>query len=264
MFSKIVLVVLALAAPGQLLSNPEAQAKFQEAQDAFRAEDFEAAAAAVEAAYIIEPKPMLLYPWAQAERNQGNCGAAVALYQRFIDSGPREDLASAAQGNLDRCQEELDAAAAAEEQIIEDDDDEVVEEIVEDDEPDPAPIVVEPTTKDDGQPKTKVWYKDPLGGALTGAGVVGLGLGVGLLAVGSSTAKKASDEDTQTGYEDQRSRATSLRNGGAIAASIGGALVVGGVVRYLLVTRKGKESTAWRIAPELERRYTGVSVGRRF
>jgi len=263
MLSKIVLVVLALAAPGQLLSNPEAQAKFQEAQDAFRAEDFQAAAAAVEAAYMIEPKPMLLYPWAQAERNQGNCGAAVALYQRFIDSGPREDLASAAQGNLDRCQEELDAAAADEEEIIEDDD-EGVEEIVEGDETDPAAVAVEPITNDDKEPKTKVWYKDPLGGVLTGAGVVGLGVGVGLLAVGSSTAKKASDEDSHMDYQGQRSRATSLRNGGAIAASIGGALVVGGVVRYLLVARKSKESTAWRIAPELERRYTGVSVGRRF
>ncbi|MEX1367067.1 MAG: hypothetical protein AB1Z98_28325, partial [Nannocystaceae bacterium] len=71
MIAFVPLLLLALAGPGQLLSNPEAQAKLREAQQAFADQDFDAAASAVEAAYIIEPKPMLLYPWAQAERSRG-------------------------------------------------------------------------------------------------------------------------------------------------------------------------------------------------
>ncbi|MCH9687411.1 MAG: hypothetical protein K0V04_38610 [Deltaproteobacteria bacterium] len=254
---------LAFAGPGQLLSNPEAQAKLREAQAAFEAEDFQAAAAAVEAAYIIEPEPMLLYPWAQAERSLGNCSAAVELYQQFLDSDPAEEVATIARDNRDTCQEQLDedaaAAAAAEAEIIED-------EIIEDDviEDEPAPVVASVTPKDD-EPKAKAWYTDPVGGALVGVGVVGVGVGAGLMGAGSGAARKAGDQGTHNGYLGERDRATGLRNGGAIALSIGGALIVGGVVRYLLVAKKNKsQATAWHVAPGLSRRWSGVSIGRRF
>ena len=250
-------LLLALAGPGQLLSNPEAQAKLREAQEAFQNEDFDAAAAAVEAAYIIEPKPMLLYPWAQAERSRGNCEAAVELYQRFLDSDPPDEMAGVAIENRDLCQAELDA----EQEVIEDDDGSVVDEVLAEEDPEPSPA---PVTNDD-QPKAKAWYKDPVGGVLVGVGVAGVGAGVGLLAVASSRAKGASEMDTHSEYMDARDGATTLRNGGAIALSIGSALVVGGVVRYLLVAKKGnKDATAWRLSPELGPRWTGVSIGRRF
>ena len=250
-------LLLALAGPGQLLSNPEAQAKLREAQEAFQNEDFDAAAAAVEAAYIIEPKPMLLYPWAQAERSRGNCEAAVELYQRFLDSDPPDEMAGVAIENRDLCQAELDA----EQEVIEDDDGSVVDEVLAEEDPEPSPAPV----TNDNQPKAKAWYKDPVGGVLVGVGVAGVGAGVGLLAVASSRAKGASEMDTHSEYMDARDGATTLRNGGAIALSIGRALVVGGVVRYLLVAKKGnKDATAWRLSPELGPRWTGVSIGRRF
>ncbi len=262
----IVSFVLALAGPGQLLSNPDAQAKLREAQGAFEAEDFEAAAAAVEAAYIIEPEPMLLYPWAQAERNLGHCAAAVDLYQRFLESDPPEQVATVARDNRDMCQQQLDeeAAAAAEAAAAEEDEFEVIE----DDEPEPEVVPVEPPPVapiTDDPPKAKKWYADPLGGVLVGVGVVGVGVGAGLMGAGSAAAGKANEQDSHNGYLDERGRATGLRNGGAVALSIGGALIIGGVVRYLLVARKNKASaTAWRMAPELGPRWSGVSVGRRF
>lgn len=261
---RVVPLLLALAAPGQLLSNPEAQAKFQEAQQAFKNEDYDAAAAAVEAAYIIEPQPMLLYPWAQAERSRGNCAAAVELYQRFLDSDPPTEAATVAKENMDRCQEQLDAEAA--DAAIEDDaeveDDLVLEDETEPEvEPESTPA---PVTKDE-PPKAKAWYKDPVGGVLVGVGVVGVGVGAGLLGVAGSRAGKADEQDTYTGYLDERDGATKLRNGGAVALSIGGALVLGGVVRYLLVAKKAeKGETAWQLRPELGRRWAGVTVGRRF
>ncbi len=251
-------LLLALAAPQQLLSNPEAKAKFQEAQAAFKANDFDAAAAAVEAAYIIEPNPMLLYPWAQAERSRGNCAAAVELYQRFLDSNPPEAAATPARENMQRCQEQL----AAEQPEPEPD---VVEEVIEEDpEPEPEPEPV-PVKKDD-EPKAKAWYKDPVGGVLVGVGVVGVGVGAGLMGVGASTAGKAADEEMHTDYLAARDKATGLRNGGAIALSIGGALLVGGVVRYVLVAKKAKQgkASAWNVSPELGRRWVGVTIGRRF
>lgn len=254
----VVSLVLALAAPGQLLSNPEAKAKLQEAQAAFKAEDYDAAAAAVEAAYIIEPNPMLLYPWAQAERSRGKCAAAVELYQRFLDSNPPEAAATPARENMERCKEQL-AAEAPEPEPEEEPEPEVIEE---EPEPEPEPV---PVTKDE-QPKAKRWYADPVGGVLVGVGVVGVGVGAGLMGVAGSKAKKVADEDMHSDYLDARDGATKLRNGGAIALSIGGALVIGGVVRYLLVAKKSKQgkASAWQLSPELGRRWVGVTVGRRF
>jgi tetratricopeptide (TPR) repeat protein len=249
---------LALAAPGQLLSNPEAKAKLQEAQAAFKAEDFDKAAAAVEAAYIIEPNPMLLYPWAQAERSRGNCAAAVELYQRFLDSDPPEAAATPARENMQRCQEQLDAAASELEL-------DVVDEVIEEDpEPEPEPA---PVTKDEPPPsKAKRWYADPVGGVLVGVGVVGVGAGAGLMGAAASRAGKVADEGSHSDYLDARDGATKLRNGGAIALSIGGALVIGGVVRYAIVAKQGKQvkATAWQWSPELGRRWAGVTIGRRF
>jgi tetratricopeptide (TPR) repeat protein len=251
---------LALAAPGQLLTNPEAKAKLQEAQAAFKAEDFDAAAAAVEAAYLIEPNPMLLYPWAQAERSRGNCAAAVELYGRFLDTDPPKEAAGPARENMQRCQEQLDAAAAEAEP-----EPDVVDEVIEEEpEPEPEPVPT-PVTKDEPA-KAKRWYADPLGGALVGVGVVGVGVGAGLLGVASSRAGKAADAGSHSEYLDMRIGATKLRNGGAVALSIGGALVIGGVVRYVIVAKQGKQAkaSAWRMSPELGRRWVGVTVGRRF
>lgn len=270
MFVSIVSLFLAMAAPGQLLSNPEAQAKLREAQEAFAAEDFDAAAAAVESAYFIEPKPMLLYPWAQAERSRGDCAAAVELYRRFLASDPAAELATVATENMERCQEQLDEAAAEDDDevvAIIDDDDDTEDEIVEEDpiEEAPQPQPVAAPTEEDNPPKAKAWYLDPVGGALAGVGLVGVGAGVGLLAVASSKAKGASDQDSHTGYRGEVDGATSLRNGGAAALSIGAALLVGGAVRYALVARKNKAAAqAWNVTPHLQRRWVGVSIGRSF
>lgn len=258
MILRVASFVLALAAPGQLLENPEAQAKLAEAQQAFVDEDFEAAAAAVEAAYIIEPEPMLLLPWAQAERGRGDCAAAIELYQRFLDSEPPERMATPARENMERCQQELDAAA--EEEVAEDEL-EVVEEV----EDDSSEVEQPPPPPPDEPPESKAWYKDPVGGALVGMGIVGVGVGAGLMGAGSSAARGAADLGSHMDYLDERDRATGLRNGGAIALSIGAALMVGGVIRYVLVAKKKpKKSTAWRLDPQVTRRFTGVTLGRRF
>ncbi len=252
-------LVLALAAPGQLLSNPEAKAKLQEAQAAFKAEDFDAAAAAVEAAYIIEPNPMLLYPWAQAERSRGNCAAAVELYQRFLDSDPPEAAATPARENMQRCQEQLAAEVPEPEEAEVEPEPEDAAEV----EPEPAPTPV----REDAPPKAKAWYADPVGGVLVGVGVVGVGVGAGLMGAGASRAGKAADAGSHSEYLDMRDGATKLRNGGAAALSIGGALLVGGIVRYVLVAKKAKQggkASAWQLSPELGRRWVGVTVGRRF
>ena len=287
MLSWLVSITLAVATvgPGELLSNPEAQAKLAEAQAAFEEEDYAAAARAIEAAYLIEPKDALLYPWAQAERQRGNCDAAVELYQRFIESDPGPDFVEAAQQNIDRCEEE---SAADEDMVVLDDEeddfaggavvgaeddtddflgDDTEEDVAEEPLPEPDPAPVAAPTKTDDEPKAKKWYADPLGGVLVGVGVVGIGVGAGLLGVASSSAGKVDDEESNEDYLAARDRATGLRNGGVAALSVGGALLLGGIIRYAVVAKKNKQRESASAATRLRVDsfgLAGVSISGRF
>ena len=272
---------LAIVAPPKLLSDPDAQAKFEEAQTAFQNSDYRAAADAIKAAYEIEPLPALLYPWAQAEREAGNCQEAVGLYQRAIDAGVSDEIADAARVNIERCNEILDE----QELVVVDDEEDLEDETAEDEtaedeaieeelfgeeeeeepepEPEPEPVVEKPPqTTTDEQPKAKKWYADPTGGVLTGLGLAGVGAGVGLLVVANSRAKTAADEDLNSDYLDMRDSATKLRNGGAAALAIGSTLLLGGIIRYAVVAKKNKAATASVFVGP--RGMAGVSISGRF
>ena len=254
-------LLLFTAAPSDLLSDPKAQEYWEQAQFLFQEEDYGGAAKMLEKAYLVEPVPDLLYPWAQAERINGNCDVAIDLYQQFLDTGAEGKIAEAAQTNIDRCNEELAESGAVvptDDPLPEDDD---LEEII-DEQPDPEPEP-EPVKRTDDEPKSKprAWYKDPAGGVLTGLGVVGVGAGVALIFVATGAAKGAPDADDHDDYFGERDRATGLRNGGAAALSIGSALLLGGIIRYAVVAKKNKraDTTAW-----FDGRGGGVSVRGRF
>lgn len=257
-------LTIATVAPGGLLSDPAAQAKLGEAREAFERADYSAAAAAIEAAYLIEPAPGLLYPWAQAERQAGECESAIDLYRRFIETNPEPELVEAARGNIGRCESDLEDVVVVDDDETDETDDEAdgedeetaVEDVSEEElfgeettepepkpEPQPEPAPAASSDKDD-PPKVKKWYADPTGGVLSGLGIVGVGVGVGLLAVASGKAKNAADEDTNNDYLDARTGATKLRNGGAAALAIGSTFLLAGVIRYVVVAKKNKARTA--------------------
>lgn len=230
-------VLMTAAGPDELLSDPEAQSLVSEAQFLFSEGNFGDAAKLIEKAYLIEPVPELLFPWAQAEREQGNCRAAVDLYNRMLEEIPEGPMADSARQNIARCEEEM----GPEEEVVPVVDDDLLEEDEPFEEAEPEPEPAKP--KDDPpKSKSKEWYKDPAGGVLTGLGIVGVGTGVALLAVASSTANGAPDAANVTAYRDESDRALTQRNAGAAVLSIGGALLVAGVVRYVLVAKKNKSN----------------------
>lgn len=229
-------LLMTAAGPNDLLSDPEAQTLVSEAQILFAEGNFGDAAKLIEKAYLIEPVPELLFPWAQAEREQGNCRAAIDLYNRMLEEIPSGPMADSARQNIERCEEEL----GPEETVAVVEDDPLDEEVFE---PEPEPEPEPAPTKVDDEPKTKQWYKDPAGGVLTGLGVVGVGAGVALLAVASSTAKNAPGAPTVTDYNTQSDQALTQRNAGAGVLSVGGALLVAGIVRYAIVAKKNKAAT---------------------
>lgn len=230
-------LLMTAAGPDDLLSDPEAQTLVSEAQILFSEGNFGDAAKLIEKAYLIEPVPELLFPWAQAEREQGNCRAAIDLYGRLLEEIPEGRMADSARNNIALCEEEM---PPEEEAVAVVEDDPLEDEYIEP-EPDPEPEPV-PATKTDKEPKAKQWYKDPAGGVLTGLGVVGVGAGAALLIVATGNANAAPDAPSLADYNSQSDSALTQRNAGAGVLSVGGALLVAGVIRYVLVAKKNKAS----------------------
>lgn len=244
-----------LAAPSDLPSDPKAAALMEEATDAYRNEDYERAAKLLEQAYVIEPKPVLLYPWAQAEREAGRCESAIRLYEEVIVAEPRETLVEYSKQNIARCVAEMQTRDEGERSAddsgsnassVGDPSSEALANNVGAEE-NPSTAVVDSGERSSG----RRWYADPVGGALAGAGVVGTVVGGALLGVGRSTAADADQAATHGDYQDDVDRATRLRNGGAATLAIGGALLVAGAIRYtILAVKKGptqeRHARRWR------------------
>ncbi len=227
-------LLMTAAGPDDLLSDPDAQALVSEAQILFSEGDFGGAAKLIEKAYLIEPVPELLFPWAQAEREQGNCRAAIDLYTRLLEEVPQGRMADAARSNIALCEEEMPAEEEEEEMVPVVEEDPLEEEF---DEPEAVPV-----PKTDTQPKAKQWYKDPAGGVLTGLGVVGVSAGAALLIIANGNANGAPDAPSLSDYNSQSDAALTQRNAGAGVLSVGGALLIAGVIRYALVAKKNKAS----------------------
>jgi hypothetical protein len=96
------------------LESAEARAHLQKGLDLYRAKSYGEAAREIERAYTLEPRPELLYTWAQALRLGGDCTAAIPLYERFLATTRPADEAGRAGKNLARCREQLPPAASPE------------------------------------------------------------------------------------------------------------------------------------------------------
>ncbi len=214
---------LASAAP----KTPEAKAAFDRGVAAYTANDYAAASEALGESYALEPDVETLFAWAQTERKLERCDKASELYGKLLAYDLPDENKAAIRTKLEECK----AIMAAQKPV-------------EPHPPVPAPTPAptpRPPPLDDPLPisTTRAWWKDPVGGALVGVGVVGLGVGGYLLMSASSL---DADKENATSYgEFQRleDKATSRGTLGVIAAAGGGALIVAGIVWY--ATRGGDE-----------------------
>lgn len=93
-------LALLLAAPPAIAAEPEAaaaaQAAYREGVGAFKAERYEEALARFEAAYALDPSPILLYNMARANEELGRPAAAIQRFEQYLDAAPeasdREDV----------------------------------------------------------------------------------------------------------------------------------------------------------------------------
>lgn len=222
--------LLIAAAPGQGDAARRAQA-------AFDAGDYDAAATAAAEAHAATGDPKHLYAQAQAERFGGRCDLAIEHYREFIADVPSGAATLAAQDNIAECEAVLGRTAS---------------------EPDPteapvepaAPLQPEPTPApvDEPRPRRNQWARDPLGGVLVGAGVLALGVGGGLYGQARADQRAALRADDVVTYGERIDRAYTLSRAGLSVMIAGGALVVGGVIRWVVLARRPRsDQTALRV-----------------
>ena len=252
-------VLLALAWPSSARAEPKdpvARDFLEQGQAAVARDDYDAAADFYQKALEIEREPKALYLLGQVEFLRQDCRASVSYFKqvREFDVGP--GVESAMQPYLVECAERM--AAEPVEQPAE----EVVEE------PDEEPVVEEPDEEPEAEDEPAIgeeprrWYQDPLGDTLVGVGAAAAAAGGSLLIVAQLQQNGATTYGDLEGRVDGIDR---MRIAGGATLGAGGALLIGGIVRWAVVSRRAKSSSRTaHVAPVFDGTFTGISVGARF
>ncbi len=214
----------ALAAP----KGGEARVQFDRGVAAYTKGDYATATEALGASFVLEPDPETLFAWAQTERKLGHCDRAIDLYGKLLEMDLPAENKQAVQAQIDECKVIL-----AEQQPT------AAEPVAP---ASPPPVVTEPqpvSSPPEPAPEGRTWWKDPIGGALVGAGAAGIGLGVVFLVQARSAFHDKDTAMTYSEYEVLADRADSRGRLGVIATVAGSALVAAGIVWY--ATRKPTE-----------------------
>lgn len=211
-----------------------------QAEQAFAEGRYEAVVELAGRAHALTGDPRHLYAQALAQRRLERCREALILYARVLakveDDPAYVALVEGTRQGIRLCEEQLEPSRV---------------------EPEPKPDPVPPTSDEptpsgpasEDLPKTppraRPWYRDPIGGVLLSVGLVVVGGGGGATWALSSrelrTANRATDE---TIYASAHSSAKNLRTGAIVSFALGGALVAGAVVRYVLVDREYRRQNA--------------------
>ncbi len=217
------------------VSGPAAAAdSLAEATEAFEAERWSDAAAAFGRVYEDDPQPKYLYAQAQALRFDGDCEAAVDVYESFIDVSASPEADAYAADAIEVCRTQLAAAAEPEPEP----------------EPEPPPptlVAREPAPTSDAveqDPAPTRWHRDRLGHGLTWSGVALSVAGGVMVGLARQQARVADQQPSETSYRRELDDASALNVTGFTALGLGATLIVGGVVRFIVVSRTRDRGTA--------------------
>jgi len=204
--------------------NPDAEAGVK----AFAEGRYDDAARILERAYAVAPDPVLLFAWAQAERYAGRCDVAVPLYRAYLEEEPPADVRALAREAITACGEDPDRAAEPEPEP------EPEPEVAPDPEPEPK------ITRHFAPPRRHTAARDPWGHALTWPGLAVAVVGAGLL--GEAHRRRADGEGApdEQAYLDALHGAPVLSRAGIGLLAGGSALLVAGVIRFVVVAARGR------------------------
>jgi len=249
--SDIALVALMLGLGTQpAISDPrtEAKAHLDQGLRHYNTGDYKAAIAAWRKAYVLVPQADTLFAIGQAQRLDGDCKTALASYRAVLREQVPAKQAAEVRIVIEVCEKTLREAPP--------------EPVVAPIDPQPTPVetpnetpIVTPIETPQAAPspvessprdRRRAWYTDKLGGGLVGVGVLGVAAGATFLVLGSAA---ESDADSAPDYMAFDRAATTARRDhtiGVVGLAAGGALILGGVVRYL--TRSDEVEVAASVA----------------
>lgn len=214
---------------------PDAKVQLDKGIDKYNAHDYAAAIAMFDAGYAIDPHPDFLYVKAQAQRLSGDCRAAVVTYQAFLASEPPASEAEVARGNIAKCEQQLAAQKPH-------DGEHTAVPIGPIDDKDHATQVDKAGPK--SQAEASPWSHDGVGIALGIGGAVAFGVS-GLAAwraqVNADAATKANGIDDWVVARDAWTQDKTIAQ---IAAGVGGALVLGSIIRFAWASQQTQVTTA--------------------
>lgn len=208
---------------------PAAQPHIERATELHKEGKYVEALAELEMAYALDQQPNLIYAIAQVHVKLGRCPEAITFYEEFLATKPDAGPAGAAREAIDVCK------AAAPPTVA----------------PDPIPTAVDPAPPPPIAPTAPgltPLYKDPIGGALVGAGLI---TGVVAAVLYSGARSRLDDAETAATYQISEAlvdAAARRRTYAAIAGAGAFALVGAGVV-HMFVRDRGTTERAVAITP---------------
>jgi tetratricopeptide (TPR) repeat protein len=266
LFATLVASTAAFAAP----KAGEARVQFDRGVAAYTKGDYAAAAEALGASFVLEADPETLFAWAQTERKLGHCDRAIDLYGKLLGMDLPAENKQAIRVQISECKaitadkatKPADKATKPADKATKPADKAIGTKPV--DKPVEAPPVETPvptppleqqpidsaqldTTPPREEPRPitnegRAWWKDPVGGALVGAGAISIGVGIVFLVQASAADADKSDALLYPEFESLADRAESRGRLGVIGLGAGGALATAGVVWY--VTHKPSSERA--------------------
>lgn len=208
--------------------EPDLQTRIDRADVATREGRWFDAAAEYDVVFQATGDLRVRYAQAEALRYGGNCVDAIPMYEECAQRGESASIKSLSTSRIELCQEELAATRAREEALS-------VPVL-------PAPEPEDLSTVDSPPPEaTTPWYRDPAGDVLVAIGLAASITGGVVLGLGQREADASADASNDRDFGNSLDRTRTLRLAGGITMGAGGALLLGGVVRWVVVHRRGKQ-----------------------
>lgn len=218
------LLCVAIAAP----SDPNVA----RGEAAYRQERWDDASEAFAAAFESTGDPTYLYTRAQAERRAGRCEVAIELFARFVATDPPAQAAAAARDYEAQCRAQIEAEPV-----------EAPAPVAEDEPPEPTTPVTASTPASDpsrDRASARRWSADPWAAAFVGTGAAAIVTGATLAGLAHREAGRAPEAADDEGYGGRIAKAEAFEIAGVTVLSVGAALVIGGVVRWVVLARRGR------------------------
>jgi len=219
-------------APAIARANPgdDAKAHVARATQAHKDGRYDDARVELEAAYALTPKPELLYALGQVHAKLGRCDDAAAYFHRFAATQSDPQVAKVIDQAISACKPAAPPPAAPAPAA-------------------PAASAAAPTAA--AAPEGARWYHDKLADGLVLAGVTAVI--IGLIEYHSAVSDLDAAEDrtaapTVTRYFELVGEAHDARTTALVLTGVGGLLIAGGVVHYVLHDR-GAEARGVAVVP---------------